>query len=52
MPETTTFLADTEITVDGDSEYQIYKGLPKTDTNTYIDDYAKLAETFRDFDNC
>jgi len=46
MPETTTFLVGTNITVDGDSEYQIYKGLPKTDTNTYIDDYAKLAETF------
>jgi len=46
MPETTTFLVDTTITVDGDNEYRIYKGLPKTDTNTYIDDYAKLAETF------
>lgn len=29
-----------------DIDFKILKGLPKTDTNTYIDDYAKLAETF------
>ena len=46
MPEATTFLAGTTMTVDGGNEYQIYKGLPKVDSNTYIDDYAKLAETF------
>jgi len=46
MTNDTTFAVGATFTVTGDSRYIIYKGLPKTDTNTYIDDYAKLAETF------
>ena len=46
VPNNTTFAVGATFTVTGDNRYTIYKGLPKTDTNTYIDDYAKLAETF------
>lgn len=46
MTNDTTFAVGATFTVTGDSRYIIYKGLPKTDANTYIDDYAKLAETF------
>lgn len=42
----TTFAVGSTFTVSGDNRYRVYKGLPKVDTNTYIDDYAKLAEAF------
>ena len=42
----TTFAVGTTFNATGGNRFHIYKGLPKTDTNTYIDDYAKLAETF------
>ena len=46
LPANTTFAVGTTFTATGSDRFHVYKGLPKTDTNTYIDDYAKLAETF------
>ena len=46
LAATTTFAVGSTFTNSGDSKYHVYKGLPKVDTNTYIDDYAKLAEAF------
>ena len=42
----TTFAVGSTFTVPDDARFHVYKGLPKVDTNTYIDDYAKLAEAF------